>query len=109
MDCKKTFNWCYQYGIDYIDVTLSDNNVTIFNSYKIKKLSHMIDVVKWLKEYNKPVTQQSTFLMVSEWRAHNLLYWLNIEKDRTKHIDININSWFMKLAYIVISMFYFGK
>jgi hypothetical protein len=105
----RSFNWCNQYGIDKVEVVLSDNVATINNSYKIKKLSHMIDVVKWLKTYDKPVTQQSLFIMVAEWRAHNLLYWLNIEKDRTAHVDINLNNWKMKLAYAVVSIFYFGQ
>lgn len=105
----KSFDWCNQYGIDKVEVVLSDNVATIINSYKIKKLSHMIDVVKWLKSYDEPVTQQSIFIMVSEWRAHNLLYWLNIEKDRTANVDIDINAWWMKLSYAIISMLYFGQ
>ena len=105
----RSFNWCNQYGIDKVEVVLSDSVATIINSYKIKKLSHMIDVVKWLKSYDEPVTQQSIFIMVSEWRAHNLLYWLNIEKDRTAHVDIDINIWWKKLVYAVGAIFYFGQ
>jgi hypothetical protein len=69
----------------------------------------MIDVVKWLKSYDEPVTQQNIFIMVAEWRAHNLLYWLNIEKDRTAHVDIDINTWWKKLVYAVGAIFYFGQ
>ena len=105
----RSFNWCNQYGIDKVEIVLSDSVATIINSYKIKKLSHMIDVVKWLKSYDKPVTQQSIFIMVAEWRAHNLLYWLNIEKDRTAHANIYINNWWNKLAYAVEAIFYFGQ
>ena len=105
----RSFDWCNQYGIDKVEVVLSDSVATIINSHKIKKLSHMIDVVKWLKSYDEPVTQQSTFIMVAEWRAHNLLYWLNIEKDRTAHVDIDINTWWKKLAYAVGAIFYFGQ
>ena len=105
----RSFDWCNQYGIDKVEVVLSDSVATIINSHKIKKLSHMIDVVKWLKSYDEPVTQQSTFIMVAEWRAHNLLYWLNIEKDRAAHVDIDINTWWKKLAYAVGALFYFGQ
>lgn len=105
----RSFNWCNQYGIDKVEVVLSDSVATIINSHKIKKLSHMIDVVKWLKSYDEPVTQQSIFIMVAEWRVHNLLHWLKIEKDRTMHTDININNWKMKLAYAVAAIFYFGQ
>jgi hypothetical protein len=109
MHLIRTFKWCKQYGIDRVEVILSDKSATIINSYKIKKLSHMIEVVKWIKAYKTPVTQQSTFIMVAEWRVHNLLSWLKIEKDRTMHTDINLNNWKMKLAYAVGAIFYFGQ
>lgn len=109
MQLIRTFNWCEKYGMDKVEVALSDNVATIRNSHKIKKLKHMIEVVKWIKAYKIPVTQQSTFIMVAEWRAHNLLYWLNIERDRTAHADIDINTWWMKLAYAVGALFYFGQ
>jgi hypothetical protein len=109
MQLIRTFKWCGQYDIDKIEVNLTDSCATIINSYKIKKLSHMIDVVKWLKEHNKPVTQQNIFVMLAEWRAHNLLYWLNIERDRTQHCDIDINNWLIKTLYVIASFFYFGQ
>ena len=109
MHLIRTFKWCEQYGIDRVEVILSDESATIVNSYKIKKLSHMIDVVKWMKCHNNIITQQSTFIMVAEWRVHNLLHWLKIEKDRTMHTDININNWKMKLAYAVGALFYIGQ
>lgn len=109
MKIKRIFNWCEQYGIDSVEVHLTDNIATIFDSYKIKKQSHMIDVLNWLKEYDKPVTKQSTFIMLSEWRVHNLLYWMKIERKRTMHVDINLNSRWMKMAYAICSLFYFGQ
>ena len=36
----RTFNWCNQYGIDKVEVVLSDNVATIINSNKIKKKLH---------------------------------------------------------------------
>ena len=105
----KEFNWCKKYDIDKIEVHLSDNCATIYNSYKIKKISHMLDVIKWIKQHNKPVTEQNITVMLAEWRSHNLLYWLNIERDRTKHCDIDINSWWMKVLYVLTSLLYFGQ
>ena len=105
----REFDWCKKYNIDKLEVHLSDDCATIYNSHKIKKISHMLDVIKCIKQYSKPVTEQNTIVMLAEWRVHNLLYWLNIERDRTAHCDINVNSWWMKTLYVTLSLLYFGQ
>lgn len=105
----REFKWCKRYDIEKVEVHLSDYTATIRNSYKIKRISHMIDVIKWIKAYDKTVTQQTIFIMLAEWRTHNLLYWLKIERDRTAHCDINVNNWWRKTLYVVSSLFYFGQ
>ena len=105
----REFDWCKKYNLDKVEVHLSDDCATIYNSYKIKKISHMIDVIKWIKQYSKHVTEQNIMVMLVEWRVHNLLYWLNIERDRTMHCDINVNSWWMKTLYATLSLLYFGQ
>ena len=105
----KNFDWCKDYNLDKVSILLLDDYVTIYNSYKIKKTSHMFDVIKWIKQYNKPVTKQNTKILLVEWKSHNLLYWLNIKRDRTIHCDINVNTWWEKIIYFILSLFYFGQ
>jgi hypothetical protein len=105
----REFDWCKKYDLDKVEVYLSDDCATIHNSYKIKKISHMLDVIKWIRQYNKSVTKQNIIVMLAEWRVHNLLYWLNIERDRTQHCDIDINNWLIKTLYVIASFFYFGQ
>lgn len=45
---------------------------------------------------------------MNEWRAHNLLYSMGIEKERTRSVDLSINeSWYKKIGYFILSLFYF--
>ena len=105
----KEFGWCKEYGLDYIHITLSDSVITILDSYKVKRLKHMREVIDWVKTYDTTVCKRSWISLVSEWRAHNLLYWLGIEKDRTTHCDLNEESCIHKVLYIIGSLVYFGQ
>ena len=109
MTIFKEFEWCNEYNLDKVEVHLTDNCATIYNSYRIKKKSHMLDVIKWIKKYSKSVNAQSEIVILSEWRVHNLLYWMNIKRDRTMHCDINPKSWVTKTMYIILSVLYFGQ
>jgi hypothetical protein len=89
---------------------MSNNAATIYDSYKIKKWSHMKEVIEVIKSLNNnPLQNQSTFILICEWRVHNLLYWLKIQKDRTKDCDLNINKWYLKIAYTLLSILYVGQ
>ena len=105
----KEFSWCKDYGLDYIHITLSDSVITILDSYKVKRLKHMREVIDWVKTYDTTVCKRSWISLVSEWRAHNLLYWLGIEKDRTTHCDLNNESSIRRVLYFIGSLVYFGQ
>ena len=106
----REFAWCKQYGLDFIDVRISDNAITIRYSYKIKKKPHMLEVINWIRKYtDNPIIQQNNMLLISEWKSHNLLHWLNIERDRTKHCDLDINPLSKKILYVLASLFYWGQ
>ena len=105
----KEFAWCKDYGLDYIHITLSDSVITILDSYKVKRLKYMREVIDWVKTYDTTVGKRSWISIVSEWRAHNLLYWLGIEKDRTAHCDLNSESSIRRVLYFIGSLMYFGQ
>ena len=110
IELVKEFAWCKDYDMNCVTIKIYSNAVTVYNSYKITKYKHMKEVVKWIKEYCHltNVTDRSTFSLISEWRAHNLLYKLGYEKSRTAHCDLNNEPWYRKLGYFVLSLLYFG-
>lgn len=45
--------------------------------------------------------------MIIEWRAHNLLYSLNIKPFSTVSVDLNIGEpWYRKIGYFILSLIY---
>ena len=54
MVISKVFDWCEEYNIEkvIVDISNDDTYITIYNSSKIKKTSHMIEVLDWLKGIN---------------------------------------------------------
>lgn len=108
----KQFEWCSEYSIESVNIHVYKDYVNIQNSYKIKKHKHIKDVVNYIKhelsEYTT-VSKIDTINLISEWKTHNLLYWLNIERDRTAHCDLNHNNSIKKVLYFIISLLYFGQ
>lgn len=93
-----------------IDFGISENNVTIYNSYRIKRKSLIKHIIKSFKqEYpNHNVSKISTFLLVNEWATHNLFYNLGIYRNRTKDTDLNVGKkWYINIVYSIIGLFYF--
>ena len=105
----KEFRWCKEYNIDCVTCHIGQNTVCIIDSFKIKKIKHMLEVLRWIKndvKYNIPKLP-SVGLMLCEWRAHNLLHKLKYETDRTRSVDLNNdNKWYITLGYIGLSLFY---
>ena len=47
------------------------------------------------------------FSLLNEWGTHNLLYSLGVQKERTASVDLESNqSWYMTVAYAILSPFY---
>lgn len=100
-----------RYKCYVLRVHTSENNTTILNSYRIKNLSDMKAIIEHIKKRSSKdmaINKRSVSGMIYEWRTHNLLYSLGIEKDRTKSVDLNTNQpWYVKVAYFCMSPFYF--
>ena len=100
-----------KYSECIINVLLSTNNTSIKDSYRIRRINDMVNVLKKIRntcDNSYAIHKRSIFGMVNEWRVHNLLYFLQIKRRRTSTVDLNVNqSIWVKIAYTLLSVFYF--
>ena len=100
-----------KYSEYIINVLLSTNNTSITDSYRIRRINDMVNVLKKIRntcDDSYAIHKRSIFDMVNEWRVHNLLYFLHIKRRRTGTVDLNVNqSIWVKIAYTLLSVFYF--
>ena len=100
-----------EYNQYIIKVHLTESNTSIIDSYRVKSISDMINVLKKIRKIcdeSYAIHKRSIFSMVNEWRAHSLLYSLHIKRDRTGSVDLNIGQNIcMKIAYTILSILYF--
>ena len=69
----------------------NDPNMIVYNSYKIKSLDEIKEILKILKEYERQYPsewERSILSMEYEWIVHNLAYYLNIYPDSSKDVDL---------------------
>ena len=86
-----------------VKVNLTVNNTSIIDSYKIKSVNDMMDILEFYAIHHRGIIG-----MINEWRAHNLLYNLHIKRDRTGTVDLNKDqSIWAKIAYAILSFLYF--
>lgn len=98
-----------------LQIHASDNDTEIVDSYRIHSIKDMSETLDEIRvqvgsiNLNFAINRRTKFGMINEWRVHNLLYSLGIERDRTKSVNLNINQpWYAKLAYFVLSPLYFN-
>ena len=100
-----------KYSECIINVLLSTNNTSIKDSYRIRRINDMVNVLKKIRntcDDSYAIHKRSIFGMVNEWRVHNLLYFLHIKRRKTGTVDLNVNqSIWVKIAYTLLSVFYF--
>lgn len=93
-----------------LKVNISEDNTCILDSYKVQGINDMLSILHKIQEEadeNSAVNKRGICGMIHEWRTHNLLYSLNIQKDRTRSVDLNLNQpWYVKVAYSLLSPFY---
>ena len=100
-----------KYSEYIINVLLSTYNTSITDSYRIRRINDMVNVLKKIRntcDNSYAIHKRSIFGMVNEWRVHNLLYFLHIKRRRTGTVDLNMNqSIWTKIAYTLLSALYF--
>lgn len=73
-----------------MQIEYSQNSTKIYDGYKYSnsEIDKAVDeIIKTRKELGLPVTRSKSSY-VSEWKSHNRLYKLGIEKGRTKDVDL---------------------
>lgn len=84
---------CCDDNIYVIDSRYDDDpNMIVYNSYKIKSLEEIKEILKILKEYERQYPskwERSILSMEYEWIVHNLAYYLNIYPKNSKDVDLN--------------------
>ena len=91
-------------------VHASENNTIIFDSHLVKSPWDMESIIYYIKAETSDdyaVNKRNISSMIYEWRVHNLLYSLDILKDRVKDVDLNVGQpWYIKVLYFILSPFY---
>lgn len=86
-------SFCLDDNIYVIDSRYDDDpNMIVYNSYKIKSLEEIKEILKILKEYERQYPskwERSILSMEYEWIVHNLAYYLNISPESSKDVDLN--------------------
>ena len=93
-----------------LEISVSENNVNIKNSFKVKSKKDMYEIIKRIKENNPSnrIVNLSNFLLVQEWASHNLCYQLGLYKGRTRDVDLDANKpWYIKIVYGIFGFLYF--
>ena len=103
--------YIYLKGLTY-KVTCSSNNTHIDLSYRCKSITDMKSILYAIRDNDSlpflAIHVRTISSMIIEWRAHNLLYSMGIEKERTRSVDLSINEpWYKKIGYFILSLFYF--
>lgn len=93
------------YWIDY-SIDTNTGVCTVKNGYKVSSSKEMLKFIEDNMN-DASFSQRSAQSYLYEWRAHNLLYELDIFVDRTKDIDFNVDeSIFKRIGYFILSVFY---
>jgi len=88
-------------------VNITDNNVHIHDSYKIKGKWKKLAVIERILEIQPDAFKiRSIRSVLREWRAHNILYRWHIKRDSTMHTDIEIHQKLKyKIGYLLVNIF----
>ena len=92
-----------------LKVRYSSTNVHVNDSYIIggKDIPSWAQRIKSVGEQNGHVYSRTTKSWINEWKAHNLLFKLGIERGRTRDVDLDDNeSTFRRFCYVILSKFY---
>lgn len=103
-----------QYTFSYkgrmIECLVETNNIHIKNSYLIRQPSDMKEILniirKWATEkgfsYKRTISS-----WITEWKAHNILHSVGLERQRSGSVDLNENERkVILLSYQVLAKFY---
>ena len=92
-------------------VSISEDNIHIYDSHWLTSIKDMRLILETIRIITKDrpnniIHKRSLFSMISEWRAHNLLYWFDYKIDRTGSVDLSYNNFIYNLGYFCLSLIY---
>lgn len=93
--------------VDWAEVT--GTSVQLCNSFCITRRSEMRKWVRYIQDYDLcpiNIKERTENSLIREWEAHNLLYMLGYEVDRTMHVDFDIEPLLHRMAYVALSIVY---
>lgn len=88
--------------------TITNNCLTIPNSYNITDkdvMNRVLEIIREKEYKNKyeVLNNRTNNDIIKEWRAHNLLYKLNIFRSHTKTVDLEYpQKWYYKLIWKIL-------
>lgn len=91
---------------NYIEYNINDkqDNCEIIDSFYIHDKETKIEFIKILIHNFDKFSKRSVMSYYREWKAHNILYKLGVQKERTGIVDLNIDEhWLLRLGYFFIS------
>ena len=90
--------------IEGLTIKYTKDYITICNSYRIKKKSHMIKIlIMFLVMSQYQPKKRFITSWVKEWTAHNRLYRLGLFRSHTRDCDLEENEkWYRLLIYEIL-------
>ena len=92
-----------------IQAEYNGHSISIFNSYKIKRKRDMKFILTLIEcaSFNRGIFySRSQNSWIREWKAHNVLYKLGIQRKRTGSVDLNEDETILrKFGYFILSLF----
>lgn len=91
------------------EVIINKDDICIIDSYKIKTIKNMKCVINSIRQKcdnSNIIHKRSMYSLINEWRSHNLLYDLHIQRDKTKDVNLNNETLIKRICYSVLSVLY---
>ena len=69
------------------EVIINKDNICIIDSYKIKTIKNMKFVINSIRQKcdnSNIIHKRSMYSLINEWRSHNLLYDLHIQRQNKR-------------------------
>lgn len=99
--------------INYINYTITENNLHIIDSYKISK-KEMEDFLCQIQKDSanlyifSKIWSRPFFSLRMEWVCHNFLYSIGYKREQTKDVDLNLPckiEWLYKVLGCLVWVF----
>ena len=69
-------------------------------------MKSIINSIRQKCDNSNIIHKRSMYSLINEWRSHNLLYDLHIQRDRTKDVNLNNETLIRRICYSVLSVLY---